>query len=313
MPSLTAIRLFTAAYEERSFSRAASREHTTQPAVSQRIRALEDELAVRLFDRSSAQVTPTAAADAYYRRATELLATLAEAERDARRVGDALSGQVRVGLMPSLTRCCLAPALAAFGERHPQVDLQVTEAWSGVLTDLLRAGDLDFAIVPAFDPPDGIRSRWLASTPELLVSRPDGRWPAGRPVPPASLRDLQLMVPAPLNTRRERIETWLAANGATVARRIELDSMYGTLGMIERSDWVAILPGIMMAPEVASGALAVGPLDSPPLTLDLVVIEAARRRPPPAAAAFLDLVAREIEAVAAQIPKPGRSPARGSR
>lgn len=313
MPSLTAIRLFAAAYEERSFSRAAGREHTTQPAVSQRIRALEEELGVRLFDRSSSQVAPTAAGEAYYRRTTELLATLAEAEREARRVGASLSGQVRVGLMPSLTRCCLAPALAAFGEQHPQVDLQVTEAWSGVLTDLLRAGELDFAIVPAFDPPDGIRSRWLASTPELLVSRADGRWPTGEPVRPGTLRELQLMVPAPLNTRRERIETWLAANGATVARRIELDSMYGTLGMIERSDWVAILPGIMMAPEVASGALAVGPLDSPPLTLDLVVIEAARRRPPPAAAAFLDRVAREIEAVSAQIPQPGRSPAREPR
>lgn len=305
MPSLTAIRLFAAAYEERSFSRAAAREHTTQPAVSQRIRALEDELGVRLFERSSSQVLPTAAAEAYYRRATELLATLAEAERDARRVGAALSGQVRVGLMPSLTRCCLAPALAAFGELHPQVDLQVTEAWSGVLTDLLRAGDLDFAIVPAFDPPDGIRSRWLASTPELLVSRPDGRWPAGQPVRPASLREINLMVPAPLNTRRERIETWLAANGATVARRMELDSMYGTLGMIERSDWVAILPGIMMAPEVASAALATSPLDRPPLTLDLVVIEAARRRPPAAASAFLELIAREIEAISAQIPQPG--------
>jgi DNA-binding transcriptional LysR family regulator len=207
--------------------------------------------------------------------------------------------------MPSLTRCCLAPALACFGEEHPQVDLQVTEAWSGVLTDLLRAGDLDFAIVPAFDPPDGIRSRWLASTPELLVSRPDGRWQSGLPVSPDTLRGLNLMVPAPLNTRRERIETWLAANGASVARRIELDSMYGTLGMIERSDWVAILPGIMMAPEVQDGSLAVAPLDSPPLTLDLVVIEAARRRPPPAAAAFLQLIAREIAAVSAQIPQPG--------
>ena len=52
LPSLTAIRLFAAAYEERSFSRAAAREHTTQPAVSQRVRALEDELGVRLLERS---------------------------------------------------------------------------------------------------------------------------------------------------------------------------------------------------------------------------------------------------------------------
>lgn len=296
MPSLTAIRLFTAAYEERSFSRAALREHTTQPAVSQRLRALEDELGVKLLERSPSQVTPTAAGDAYYRRAIEMLASLEQAGRDARNVGAGLSGEVRVGLMPSLTRCCLAPALAAFGERHTQVTLQVTEAYSGVLTDLLRAGELDFAIVPAFDPPMGIRSRFLLRTPEMLVARADGRWAPGAPVSAAQLQDLRLMVPAPLNTRRQRIESWLASNGASIAQRLELDSMYGTLDMIGRSDWVAILPGVMMTPELADDSLAVCPLDAPPFSLDLVVIEAARRPPPPAAVAFLDELTRNIAA-----------------
>ena len=82
VPTLTAIRLFTAAYEERSFSRAAAREHTTQPAVSQRVRALEDELGVRLLERSPSQVTPTAAGDAYYRRAIDLLAPGRPGRRD---------------------------------------------------------------------------------------------------------------------------------------------------------------------------------------------------------------------------------------
>jgi DNA-binding transcriptional LysR family regulator len=296
MPSLTAIRLFAAAYEEHSFSRAAAREHTTQPAVSQRIRGLEDELGVKLFERSPSQVTATPAGDAYYRRAIDLLATLEQAGRDARSVGTALSGEVRVGLMPSLTRCCLAPALAAFGERHPQVTLQVTEAYSGVLTDLLRAGDLDFAIVPAFEPPVGIRSRFLASTPELLVSRNDGRYPPGTAVTPGALQDIRLMLPGPLNTRRQRIERWLTAHGASIAQRLELDSMYGTLDMISRSDWVAILPGVMMAPELADGALSVCPLAEPLFTLDLVVIEAARRAPPAAAAAFLQEMSASIEA-----------------
>ncbi len=300
MPSITAIRLFAAAYEERSFSRAAAREHTTQPAVSQRVRALEDELGVRLLERSPSQVTPTAAGNAYYRRAIDMLATLEQAGHEARNLARSLSGEVRVGLMPSLTRCCLAPALAAFGQRHPQVTPRVTEAYSGVLTDLLRAGELDFAIVPAFDAPVGIRSRFLARTAELLVSRPDGRWPPGVPVSAGSLRELRLMVPAPLNTRRQRIERWLASNGATIAQRLELDSMYGTLDMIGRSDWVAILPEVMLTPELETGSLSVAPLAAPPFTLDLVVIEAARRPPPAAAEAFLGELAAGIEASASR-------------
>lgn len=307
MPTLTTIRLFVAAYEERSFSRAANREHTTQPAVSQRIRALEDELAVRLFERSPARVAPTPAASAYYRHAIDLLRSLEEAGREARNAASELSGAVRAGLMPSLTRCCLGPVLAAFAEHHARVEVQVTEAWSGVLTDLLRAGELDFAIVPAFDPPVGIRSRHLARTPELLVSRRDARFGHLRPVAPAELRDLRLLVPAPLNTRRQRIETWLSANGATVSRRLEIDSMYGTLGLVARSDWLAILPGVMLLPELVrrgEHALDVHPLVQPLFTLDLVVIEAARRSPPPAAAAFLEALSAELARADRRVPWP---------
>lgn len=305
MPTLTTIRLFVAAYEERSFSRAASREHTTQPAVSQRVRALEEELGVQLFERSPARVAPTSAASAYYRRAIEFLRSLEEAGREARDAAGELSGAVRAGLMPSLTRCCLGPVLASFAEQHAQVEVQVTEAWSGVLTELLRAGELDFAIVPAFDPPVGIRSRHLARTPELLVSRRGARFGHLRPVAAAELRDLRLLVPAPLNTRRQRIETWLSANGATVTRRLEIDSMYGTLDLVARSDWLAILPGVMLLPELAQRgehALDVHPLVQPLFTLDLVVIEAARCPPPPAAAAFLAALSAELARAGARMP-----------
>ena len=72
------------------------------------------------------------------------------------------------------------------------------------------------------------------------------------------------------------------------------------LDMIGRSDWVAILPGAMLTPEIADGSLAVCPLQAPPFTLDLVVIEAARRPPPAAAEAFLAELAARIEA-----PPPG--------
>jgi DNA-binding transcriptional LysR family regulator len=82
--------------------------------------------------------------------------------------------------------------------------------------------------------------------------------------------------------------------------------MYGTLDMIGRSDWVAILPEVMLTPEIASGSLSVSPLEAPPFTLDLVVIEAARRPPPPAAEAFLAELASRIDAPAVAPPPPVR-------
>ena len=75
--SLTDIRIFVAAYEERSFTAAASREHATQSGVSQHIRKLEEAFGVSLFTRNKRAVVPTLAADAYYERCIQVLRTLA--------------------------------------------------------------------------------------------------------------------------------------------------------------------------------------------------------------------------------------------
>src|SRR6516165_3620297 len=108
------IRLFVAAYEERSFTAAAKRENATQSGVSQHIRKLEEGLRVKLFVRSKGRVEPTPAGDSYYRHCIDLLNTHARAVQVVRRHGAGLQGNVVVGLMPTMTRCALAQALARF-------------------------------------------------------------------------------------------------------------------------------------------------------------------------------------------------------
>ena len=86
------IRLFVAAYEERSFTAAAKRENATQSGVSQHIRKLEDSLRVKLFVRDKGRVVPTPAGDSYYRHCIELLHTHAKATTAVRRHGTGLDG-----------------------------------------------------------------------------------------------------------------------------------------------------------------------------------------------------------------------------
>jgi DNA-binding transcriptional LysR family regulator len=101
------------------------------------------------------------------------------------------------------------------------------------------------------------------------------------------------VVPSRANTRRQSIETYFSANGVSIDRLIELDAMLGTLDLVGRSDWVAVLPGIMMASEQEPDTLTINPLADPPLTLDLMLIEPARRTLSPLAAAFLDILETE--------------------
>jgi LysR family nitrogen assimilation transcriptional regulator len=308
--SLRDIRLFASVYEERSFTAAAQRENATQSGVSQHVRNLELAFGVLLFVRDKGRITPTPAGDAYYRQAIDVLRAHDSAGRAVSAYASGLDGRIVVGLMPTMTRCTLAPALARFVEAHPNVNIHLTEGYSGALTQMVRAGDVDFAIVPAFSDPVGLKSRLFLRTPELLVSSTGvppsravglaeaGPLRHGEPVRLAERGPLKLVLPGRANTRRGTVETYCATVGAEVIRIIELDTMFGTLDFVARGEWVTILPALMMDAGATEGFI-VNPLADPPLTLDLVLIEPARRSLAPAAALFLGMLEEEARRISA--------------
>jgi DNA-binding transcriptional LysR family regulator len=292
--SLRDLQLFVAVYEERSFTAAAAREHATQSGVSQHVRKLEHTLGVRLFSRDKGHVLPTPAGEAFYRRTIDMLRLHEEAKRA---IDDyqGLDGDILVGLMPTMTRCALAPVLTSFVATNLNVGVRIVEAYSASLTQQVRAGVLDFAIVPAFASGPGLKSRLFLRTPEVLVSGAASRLEHGEPVRLADLGPLKLVVPGKLNTRRDTLETYWASNGLEIERLLELDAMLATLDFVARSDWMTVLPGIMMAIDGGSPPLKVHPLAHPPLWLDLVLIEPSRRAMTPAAQAFLAALEAESQ------------------
>jgi DNA-binding transcriptional LysR family regulator len=297
------IRLFVAVYEEGSFTAAARREHATQSGVSQHVGKIERELGARLFLREGGRVASTPVGDDYYRRCIEVLSVYEASIASVKTRREGLEGKVVAGLMPTMTRCALAPGLARFIAAHPNVAVRVVEGYSATLTQQVRAGEIDFAIVPAFSGNRGLKSRFFHRTPELLVSRAGSR-PNRAPVRLAGLAPLKLVVPSMPNTRRRRIETYLASNGVRVERVLELDSMFATLDFVASTDWVAILPGIMMARETTGNAIATALIADPPFELDLILLEASRRAMSPAAEAFLAVLEAEINAMEAPWAKP---------
>ena len=293
--SLRDIRLFVAAYEERSFTAAANREHATQSGVSQHIRKLEQSLGVRLFSRDKGQVTPTPAGDSYYQRSIDVLRAHATATATAKSFASGLDGSIVVGLMPTMTRCMLAPVLSQFAAAHPNIVVRIVEGYSALLTQQVRSGELDFAIVPALAGLPGLKSRLFLRTPEVLVSGPDAPWPHMKPIALAGLGPLKLVLPSKVNTRRMLIETYCGSNGVEIARLIEMDAMLGTLDFVSRSDWLTILPGIMMAVDDPAGRLKINVIADPPMMLDLVLIQPSRRPMSKSAEVFLDML--QVEAI----------------
>ena len=141
------LRYFCAVAELGSFSRAAEHSHVSQPSLSQQILKLEAELGARLFDRLGRSVRLTDAGKSFLPRARAVLRELAAARGDVSESKDSLSGQVSVGVIPTIAPYFLPPILAEFSKRFPEAAVSITEEITPVLLDRLRSGSLDLAIL----------------------------------------------------------------------------------------------------------------------------------------------------------------------
>jgi DNA-binding transcriptional LysR family regulator len=292
MLTLRQLRSFVAVFEEGSFTGAAKRESATQSGISQHIRQLENDLGVALFARDGRGVTPTTHGERYYAECVAILRRLDAAQTELAQAKE-LGGEVRVGLMPTFTRAVLPLALDRFLAAAPAADVRVVEAYSGILTDLVRRDELDFAVVPSFYSGAGFSTRLLLRDQEMLVAAKGRTGMHLTPVRLADLGPLKVVLPGPENTRRLTLETYFATNGVSVARRLQLDAMMGTLSFVAQGDWVAVLPGVMMVNDLMGGQFDIRPLDAPPLFSDFVTIEPSRRMLSPAAQVFADILRDE--------------------
>jgi DNA-binding transcriptional LysR family regulator len=140
------LRCFVVVAEELHFGRAALRLGLSQPQVSRRIRALEDELGVALFVRTPRH---TALTEPGRRLLEDARETLAAAERLAARARVAAgtpAGRVAVGFVWSTLGACLPPLVAATPERHRDIELSVSQKHFVEIVPALRRGDVDLVI-----------------------------------------------------------------------------------------------------------------------------------------------------------------------
>ena len=140
---------FVAVAEERSFSRASDRLHVVQSAVSAGVKALEQELGMELFDRTTRRVDLTDAGQALLPEARRTLAAARGAREAVDQVRGGLRGTVELGMMQAdaLGTINVAALLAAFRAEHPDVELHALQADSAEMAARVRDGRLDFAFL----------------------------------------------------------------------------------------------------------------------------------------------------------------------
>ncbi|MBD0419406.1 LysR family transcriptional regulator [Streptomyces sp. TRM S81-3] len=138
---------FVAVAEESHFGRAAARLGMAQPPLSQRIARLERELGVRLFERTSRQVTITEAGTLLLAEARELLARSESFLATARRIRDGETGLLRAALSPDISGETVAALLAAFRRHHAGLELELHELSTAQQLAGFASHDLDVGLI----------------------------------------------------------------------------------------------------------------------------------------------------------------------
>jgi DNA-binding transcriptional LysR family regulator len=286
---LRQLRYLVALSEERSFTRAAAREHVAQPALSQQIRRLEGELGIGLVERTTRSVAITEAGELLIARSRRALAELDAARDDLLRLKGLLAGRVSVGVMHTMGPIDISLVLAVFHQRYPEVELTVREQSSEELAELLRVDELDLAFLSVTERVEshGLSLHQLVSE-ELVVLLPPGHSLAGR----STLRVRELAGEEFISYREgSRIRELLvgAAEQAGFRPKVKLESNESqrVRRLVARGMGVAILPA---SDALGPGAtVSVVRLRAPSLTRDITLAWRAQRRLPPAAAEFLAL------------------------
>lgn len=294
---LRQLRYFVRVVELGSMGRAAQDLGVVTSALSQQISRLESELSTRLLQRTSSGVLPTDAGLAFLRQAQLALRHADDAVRAAQLAR--LSGHVSVGLAPSTSAVLGLPFMAAMRERYPDVRLHLVESLSGNLAVMLRARQLDLAVL--FDAHRGQRFSVLPLLDErlFLIARPGlFKLPERGGIEVAELTDLPLILPSNQHGLRALLNAAASRGRHALNVVAEIDGLAMLMDAVRAGYGATIQPGAALA-RMAGESLAVLEIsDSAARRPNLLVSLSDDELSPAGLAArvVLDSVARELVA-----------------
>ena len=167
--TLTELKYIVAVARERHFGKAAEACFVSQPTLSVAVKKLEEELDVKLFERSANEVTVTPLGEEIVRQAQSVLEQAANIKDIAKRGKDPLAGSLKLGVIYTIAPYLLPDLVRQVIKRTPQMPLMLQENFTVKLLEMLRTGEIDCAILAEPFPDAGLASAPLYDEPFLAA------------------------------------------------------------------------------------------------------------------------------------------------
>ena len=236
---------FVAVAERLNFSRAAEDLHVAQPAISQQVRALEQELGISLFDRVGKRVSLTEAGRALLPHARQILSAVEAARNEIRERGTLKRGTVSLGAPPTVSAHALPTKITAFEQKYPGLDVMLREAGTETLVALVEQGQLDMAIVSIDVLPPSVESTPFLEETYVLAVGAKHRLCKRKDINIAELSEESfIMFPQGYKLREV---TMIACRAAGFEPKVALDGG----GMQSALQFVAAGLGVALVPKLA--------------------------------------------------------------
>jgi DNA-binding transcriptional LysR family regulator len=290
------LRLFVEIIRAGNLSAAARALNSSPAAMSRALSSLESRLGARLVTRTSRSFELTEEGSLFYDRCQKIVADIAEAEAEASSRLGAVKGKLRIGALNELGRRLIAPSIAKFVQKYPEVDVHLTLSDSGL--DVIDDG-LDIALRVGLPDDSSVIAKKVLSTRRIVCASPAYFKRHGTPLHPEELKRHNCIH---LVRGRRVMDSWLFQENG---RRFEVTvngALTTTSGEVVH-DWVRAGMGIALKaswdllPELAEGTIVqcLEPFWCD--QIDLFAICANRTYQPPRIRAFLDFITKTLPAM----------------
>jgi len=298
---LRQMRYFVCLFEEGHVGRAARRLNIVQPALSMQLGNLEKEFGQKLFERTPGGLFPTTSGRALHELCVPILRDIDNAESRMASLRGQISGKIVVGLVGSVSRCALAPAILEFTAAHPAVDIVVSETYSRDLIEWVSSGQIELAAINRPRGHLGLPHEVILDEELCLIGNASSRLSLSPSLPFDALARHRLIIPSRQNSLRTLIDWHAQERGIDLSANLELDSFTSIIELVKSSDWLTIMPAIAVTREIREGVLRARRIESPHLVRQLLWLHHPRRPLSQAAIRFKQVITAHLVAAASAI------------